>query len=87
MNLTQFLNLALTPVDDRRKGQHFANMLSQHRPDVFQALQGQDLDPFYDDKKLPAAVQFTKTNWDVIILPSSNEDSGVWKTFCATEGL
>jgi hypothetical protein len=63
MNLQEFLAHALKPEIYQRKGQRFMNMLSTHRPDLEERLAGEVLDPFYDDRRLHAAIQWVKDNW------------------------
>jgi hypothetical protein len=79
MNLYEFLAHALEPEIYQRKGQRFMNMLYEYRPDLEDELRGCDararllerelgaphrsLNPFYDDSKLPAAIQWVKDNW------------------------
>jgi len=64
MKLHEFLNHALKPEIYQRKGQRFMNVLQIHRPDLSARLTGEPLDPFYDDRKLFAAIQWVKENWD-----------------------
>jgi len=64
MKLHEFLNTALKPEIYQRKGQRFMNTLRVHRPDLEQRLAGEPLDPFYDDSKVPGAIQWVKENWE-----------------------
>jgi hypothetical protein len=64
MQLQEFLARALQPEIYQRKGQRFMNMLRVHRPDIEQRLYLEEINPFYDDSKLYAAIQWVKDNWD-----------------------
>lgn len=64
MKLHEFLNTALKPEIYQRKGQRFMNTLRVHRPELEQRLTGEPLDPFYDDRRLHAAIQWVKENWE-----------------------
>ena len=64
MKLYDFLNKALTPVSDQRRGQRFANLLHAIDPALANRLIAVDVDPFYDDSKLWSAVEFVKANWE-----------------------
>lgn len=64
MKLHEFLDHALKPEIYQRKGQRFMNVLSAHRPDLEKRLAGEVLDPFYDDRRLHAAIQWVKDNWE-----------------------
>lgn len=46
-----------------RRGQLFYNSLRAVRPDLAAKLMSVNLDPFYDDEKLFAAVDFTESEW------------------------
>lgn len=63
MTFERFLRLALDPTPGVRKGQHFANMLYHHRPDLSVGLQNAGLDPFYKDELLWAAVAYINEHW------------------------
>jgi hypothetical protein len=63
MNLNDFLRAALAPVPDQRPGQWFANFTHNHRPALATAMIRHDVDPFYDDAKIWAAIQFVKEHW------------------------
>lgn len=63
MQLQEFLARALQPEIYQRKGQRFMNMLRVHRPDIEQRLYLEEINPFYDDSKLYAAIQWVKDNW------------------------
>lgn len=63
MTIERFLRLALDPAPGIRKGQHFANTLCLHRPDLHVSMQTAGLDPFYNDELILAAVTYVKDNW------------------------
>lgn len=62
-NLCTFLRKALEPARGQRRGQWFVNALHIINPNLVNSLIAADVDPFYDDAKLWAAVQFVKENW------------------------
>ena len=62
-NLYDFLRKALEPVGNLRRGQWFVNVLHSFKPKLVNDLIAADVDPFYDDGKLWAAVEFIKKNW------------------------
>jgi hypothetical protein len=63
MKLRDFLNAALEPTRGQRRGQWFANLLHTVDPALANRLIAVDVDPFYDDGKLWAAVQFVTEHW------------------------
>ena len=63
--LYDFLHKALQPVGELRRGQWFVNVLHNFRPKLVNRLIHADVDPFYDDGKLWAAIEFVKENWDL----------------------
>lgn len=63
MNLGEFLSFALEPPAGVRKGQRFSNELHRIKPELGAALNAADLDPFYDDSRLWAAVVYVRDNW------------------------
>jgi hypothetical protein len=65
MNVNEFLKEALEPQPQMRKGQHFINRLTVVKPGIVVLLQDYNLDPYYMDHRLLAAVQFTVDNWDL----------------------
>ena len=65
ITLHEFLTRALKPEIYQRKGQRFANHLSLVRPDLLEALKQHNIDPFYDDSKLWAAVAYVRDNWEM----------------------
>lgn len=64
MTLREFLTVALRPEIYQRKGQRFANHLSLVRPSLLEGLKQRNIDPFYDDTKLWAAVAYVRDAWD-----------------------
>jgi hypothetical protein len=64
MTLYEFLSKALKPEIYQRKGQRFMNTLAMHRPDLEAKLAAEGIDPFYDDSRLVAAIQWVKDNWE-----------------------
>jgi hypothetical protein len=46
-----------------RGGQSFYNVLSYHRPDLAQKIAGTEFDPYYDDKNIPAFLEYVGSNW------------------------
>jgi hypothetical protein len=63
-DLYTFLNKALEPRPGQRRGQWFANLLHTINPNLLNRLIKEDVDPFYDDAKLWAAVEYVKKNWN-----------------------
>lgn len=50
--------------EDQRRGQWALNMLSHVKPNLAQIATGSlNLDPFYNDEKLPAFWKFVEDNW------------------------
>jgi hypothetical protein len=47
----------------QRKGQYLFNFLAQYRPDITDQARGTDVDPFYDDTKLIAFLDFVDNHW------------------------
>jgi len=62
-SLSNFLSAALEPAREQRRGQWFVNALHIINPNLVNSLIAADVDPFYDDAKLWAAVQFVVENW------------------------
>jgi hypothetical protein len=58
-----FLKMALEPVREARRGQHFSNLLHALRPSIYYTLRARGLDPYYRDDLLPAAIQATVDIW------------------------
>jgi hypothetical protein len=51
-------------VRDQRLGQAYFNTLVWHRPDLAEQIRGSRMyDPFHDDNKFPAFLDFITTNW------------------------
>lgn len=63
-DLEAFLRLALEPQAGQRRGQAFVNALTTVRAALVSDMIRLDLDPFYNDAKLPAAVAYTAAHWD-----------------------
>lgn len=68
MRAEDFLKQALTPDAHQRRGQKLMNELYQIKPDLYHALHADDADPYFDDRRLWAAVQFVRDNWDRVFL-------------------
>jgi hypothetical protein len=57
--------------DGQRPGQYYWNVLAKQRPDLIRLMlelrtcdfNTPDVDPFYDDSKLPAFLAFVQRNW------------------------
>jgi len=52
-----------------RMGQAYMNSLAYHRPELHERVQdasqaGLDVNPFYDDRVLPAFLAFIASRWD-----------------------
>ena len=77
VKLSDFLTKALQPVADQRRGQWFANLLHALKPDLLQRMIHLDVDPFYDDSKIWAAVEFVKENWDQKVAEEKNPQNPV----------
>ena len=65
MTLEDFLKESLVPQRATRKGQHFINRLTVVKPMLAYKLKRSDLDPYYLDRLLPAAIQYTVDNWNL----------------------
>lgn len=63
-DLEAFLRRALEPQADQRRGQAFVNALTTVRPALVRDMIRLDLDPFYNDAKLPGAVAYVAAHWD-----------------------
>jgi hypothetical protein len=61
----------LEPSQGHRRGQWFANLLHTINPSLANRLIQEDVDPFYDDAKLWAAVEFVKEHWDDAVQSST----------------
>lgn len=46
-----------------RGGQSFYNVLSYHRPDLAEKVVGTECDPYYDDNRIPAFLEYVGSNW------------------------
>lgn len=77
INLYDFLNKALEPAPGQRCGQWFANLLHSVNPILTNRLIQADVDPYYNDAKLWAAVEFVKENWDSSIVVEKNPQNPV----------
>lgn len=65
MSISEFLSKALEPAKGQRRGQWFVNALHIINPALVNSMIHHDVDPFYDDAKLWAAIKFVKENWEV----------------------
>lgn len=75
MDFTDFLTKALEPAAGQRRGQWFANLTHTLKPALLNRMIHLDVDPFYDDAKLWAAVEFVKEHWnDEAVQSPSTED-------------
>jgi hypothetical protein len=65
MNLQDFLNEALEPDPDLRKGQKIVALLHNARPDLYdRLLNDRDaVDCYYDDDKIWAMAEWLRKNW------------------------
>jgi len=63
MKLDDFLIIALEPKRGLRRGQAFMNELYKESPILYDAIGGTPCDPYYDDSKLWAAVQWVRDSW------------------------
>lgn len=77
MTFNQFLLLGLRYYGDQqphlRLGQAYYNFLHSNNPDLaLSVIDTDDVDPFYDDKFLPAFFAFVAIHWDDE--PSAEED-------------
>ena len=73
MTLVEFLVEALAPnPHGQRRGQWFANCLITWRIDLSNNIP-KDVDPFYEDEKLWAAVAWVRDNWDSSVQSSSKK--------------
>ncbi len=64
MTIDEFLRKALEPQRATRPGQRFINLLYEVKPSLAYNLKKFKLDPYYTDRLLPAAIQYTVDNWD-----------------------
>ena len=66
MTLEGFLRTALEPCSEGlRQGQKFSNDLNFFRRDLFGAIPS-EIDPYFSDEVLWAAVDFVIKNWDTV---------------------
>ena len=65
VSIEDFLRESLEPRAHTRKGQHFINRLTVVKPMLSYKLKKIELDPYYLDRLLPAAIQYTVDNWDL----------------------
>jgi hypothetical protein len=63
MTFAQFQDKVRYPYPYERSGQHAYNLLMHTRPDLCGALVGSELDPFYDDDRLPAFLEWVSEHW------------------------
>ena len=75
MTIDEFLRKALEPQRATRPGQRFINLLHEVKPSLAYRLKKINLDPYYMEQLLPAAIQHTVDNWDAFDL--NNEIVGV----------
>jgi len=67
LTLEGFLRTALEPCSvGLRQGQKFSNDLNFFRRDLFAAMTMSEIDPYYRDEVLWAAVDFVIKNWDTV---------------------
>lgn len=52
------------PSRGQRKGQYASNLFHHCRPDLAILIAGTDVDPFYQDERLPAFYAWVKEHWD-----------------------
>jgi len=66
MTYEQFLDLiSRGPAPGHRMGQTIFNLLCATREDLSEKIRATDLDPFYDDDKIPAALAWLGEHWEV----------------------
>jgi hypothetical protein len=59
-----YMQLRVAVLNDQRPGQFFFNHLFCQRPDISEQIHGQyQVDPFYRDDYLAAAIKRTKELW------------------------
>ena len=65
LTFESFLKEALEPEKHIRKGQRFMNVLMVHRPELERYFHGSqfEINPFYRDENLWAAVEYVRKNW------------------------
>lgn len=64
MTFNEFLVMAYGYHDaELRQGQHMINELSRVRPDLYKTVSGASLDPYYDNKKIDAFINWLGQNW------------------------
>ncbi len=51
------------PKNPLRLGQTYFNLLFKWRPDLTNKVINTDLDPFYNDDRIPRFLEFVKRNW------------------------
>jgi hypothetical protein len=64
VTIDEFLRKALEPQRATRSGQRFINLLHEVKPSLAYKLKKINLDPYYVDQLLPAAIQYAVDNWD-----------------------
>jgi hypothetical protein len=64
VTIDDFLRKALEPQRATRPGQRFINLLYEVKPSLAYNLKKLELDPYYVDRLLPSAIQYTVDNWD-----------------------
>lgn len=69
MDFWKFYSIAnstyLTHKGEVRYGQHLMNELYQYNPDLYNEITFEsEVDPFYNDKKVSAFLEFAEKNWD-----------------------
>lgn len=77
MTLEDFLTAALEPKAATRPGQNFINLLNRVKPALAYRLKRIELDPYYMDLLLPAAIKYTVDNWDLYPLGHEDDFNGV----------
>lgn len=46
-----------------RRGQAYFNILAKYRPDISERIRASEIDPFHDDGRLDAFLEFTREHW------------------------
>ena len=77
MTLEDFFTAALEPKAATRAGQNFINLLNHVKPALAYRLKRVELDPYYVDRLLPAAIQYTVDNWHLYPLGHEDDFIGV----------
>ena len=65
MEFTEYLERVMMGYDShQRVGQQYFNELSNQRPDLTEKINGTELDPFYNSRRLPLFLTWVGDNWN-----------------------